>query len=93
MQHALPVSVVVINNGGYGAMRAFSEVLQVHKPPGIGLPGLDFVSLAAGMGCAGVRVSHADELDAVLRHSVAAAGPHLVEVVVDRATAKLYEPA
>jgi len=93
VQHKLPVSVVVINNGGYGAMRAFSEVLQVRKPPGIDLPGLDFVSLAAGMGCAGMRVSRAVELDAALRASFGGAGPHLVEVVVDPATAKLYDPA
>jgi benzoylformate decarboxylase len=93
VQHKLPVSVVVINNGGYGAMRAFSAVLQVRKPPGIDLPGLDFVSLAAGMGCAGVRVSQAVELDAALRASFAAPGPHLVEVVVDPTTAKLYDPA
>jgi benzoylformate decarboxylase len=93
VQHKLPVSVVVINNGGYGAMRAFSEVLQVRKVPGIDLPGLDFVTLAAGMGCAGVRVSHAAELDAALRGSFAATGPHLIEVVVDPATAKLYDRA
>jgi benzoylformate decarboxylase len=93
VQHRLPVSVVVVNNGGYGAMRAFSEVFQMGKPPGIDLPGLDFVTLAAGMGCAGVRVTGWAGLEAALARSFAAPGPDLVEVVVDQAAAKLYDRA
>ena len=51
-QHRLPLSVVVINNGGYGAMRSFSQTLKVKAPPGIDLPGIDSVQIAKGFGCA-----------------------------------------
>ncbi len=55
-QHRLPLSVVVINNGGYGAMRSFSQTLNVKGPPGIDLPGIDSVQIAKGFGCAALRV-------------------------------------
>ena len=55
-QRKLPLTVVVINNSGYGAMRSFSQVMQVRNVPGLELPGIDFVKLAQGMGCDAVRV-------------------------------------
>jgi benzoylformate decarboxylase len=93
VQHGLPVTVVVVNNGGYGAMRAFSQVLGAIDPPGIDLPGLDFVHLAAGMGCPGRRIERAADLPDALRAGQEAAGPCLVEVVVDPAIPHLYAKA
>ncbi len=55
-QRKLPLTVVVINNAGYGAMRSFSQVMQVRNVPGLDLPGIDFVKIAEGMGCDAVRV-------------------------------------
>jgi benzoylformate decarboxylase len=89
-QHGLKLTVVVINNAGYGAMRSFSQVLQVRDVPGIDVHGVDFVSLARGMGCAGMRVTRAEELDAALAEGCRAAGPTLIEVVVDAAIPTLY---
>jgi benzoylformate decarboxylase len=34
-QRKLPLTVVVINNAGYGAMRSFSQVMQVRNVPGL----------------------------------------------------------
>ena len=56
-QRKLPLTVVVINNAGYGAMRSFSQVMQVRNVPGLDLPGIDFVRIAQGLGCDAVRVS------------------------------------
>ncbi|MGO4666177.1 benzoylformate decarboxylase [Bosea sp. 2RAB26] len=89
-QHRLPITVVVLNNGGYGAMRAFSQLMKKAAPPGIDLPGLDFPALAAGHGCAGVRVERADDLAPALSEAFASAKPRLVEVLVDRAVPGLY---
>ena len=61
-QRKLPLTVVVINNSGYGAMRSFSQVMQVRNVPGLDLPEIDFVKIAEGMGCHAVRVSKASEL-------------------------------
>ncbi|MBB4372899.1 benzoylformate decarboxylase [Bradyrhizobium sp. cir1] len=89
-QRKLPLTVVVINNSGYGAMRSFSQVMQVRNVPGLELPGIDFVKIAEGMGCDAVRVSKATELGEALKRGMAFEGTSLVEVVVDSAVPVLY---
>jgi benzoylformate decarboxylase len=91
-QRGLPITFVVMNNSGYGAMRAFSQIMQAHRPPGIDLPGLDFVALARGLGCPGKRVTEIEQLDQILGEALAANGPALVDVVVDDATTDLFGP-
>jgi benzoylformate decarboxylase len=89
-QRKLPLTVVVINNSGYGAMRSFSQVMQVRNVPGLELPGIDFVRLAEGMGCHAVRVTKAAELGEALKRGMTLEGTSLVEVVVDSAVPVLY---
>ncbi len=86
----LPLTVVVINNSGYGAMRSFSQVMQVRNVPGLDLPGIDFVRIAEGMGCEAVRVTKSSELAAALKRGLAHDGVSLVEVMVDSAAPLLY---
>ena len=89
-QRKLPLTVVVINNSGYGAMRSFSQVMQVRNVPGLDLPGIDFVKIAEGMGCDAVRVSKSSELAAALKRGLAHNGVSLIEVMVDSAVPLLY---
>jgi benzoylformate decarboxylase len=51
--------------------------------PGLDLPGLDFVSLAAGYGLGAERVSDPAELAKVLAGAMMLDRPHLIEVEVD----------
>jgi benzoylformate decarboxylase len=90
MQRKLPLTVVVINNAGYGAMRSFSQVMQVRNVPGLELPGIDFVKIAEGMGCDAVRVSKSSQLAPALKRGLAHDGVSLVEVMVDSAVPLLY---
>jgi benzoylformate decarboxylase len=89
-QRRLPLTVVVINNSGYGAMRSFSQVMQVRNVPGLDLPGIDFVAIAQGMGCDAVRVSRSSELTPALKRGLAHDGVSLIEVMVDSAVPLLY---
>ena len=89
-QHALPITFLLLNNGGYGAMRAFSRSLQIRNPPGIDLPGLDFAGLARSMGCGAARVEAAAGLAAALAEALAGPGPTLLEIPVDPGTVQLY---
>jgi benzoylformate decarboxylase len=89
-QRKLPLTVVVINNSGYGAMRSFSQVMQVRNVPGLELPGIDFVKIAEGMGCDAVCVSKASELAPALKRGLAHDGVSLIEVMVDPAVPLLY---
>ena len=82
-QRRLPITFVVMNNSGYGAMRAFSQIMQAHRPPGIDLPGIDFVALARGLGCPGKRVTDVGHLDRALGEALAGSSPALVEIMVD----------
>ena len=91
-QRELPITFVVMNNSGYGAMRSFSQIMQAHRPPGIDLQGLDFVALAKGLGCPGKRVTEVGHLDRILGEALAASGPALVDVVVDDVTTDLFGP-
>jgi len=89
-QRKLPLTVVVINNAGYGAMRSFSQVMQVRNVPGLDLPGIDFVKIAQGLGCDAVRVGKASELAPALARGLTHDGVSLIEVVVDSAVPLLY---
>ncbi len=89
-QRKLPLTVVVVNNSGYGAMRSFSQVMQVRNVPGLELPGIDFVKLAEGMGCDAVRVAKSSELAGALKRGLAHDGVSLIEVMVDSAVPLLY---
>ena len=89
-QHNLPVTFIILNNGGYGAMRAFSRSMQIKNPPGIDLPGIDFAGMAAALGCPASRVESAHELREALRHALTQPGPYLIEVPVDAGTVQLY---
>jgi benzoylformate decarboxylase len=89
-QRKLPLTVVVINNSGYGAMRSFSQVMQVRNVPGLELPDIDFVKIAEGMGCDAMRVSKSSELAPALKRGLAHDGTSLIEVMVDSAVPLLY---
>jgi benzoylformate decarboxylase len=89
-QRKLPLTVIVINNSGYGAMRSFSQVMQVRNVPGLELPDIDFVKIAQGMGCDAVRVTKSAELAGALKRGLSHDGASLVEVVVDSAVPLLY---
>jgi benzoylformate decarboxylase len=89
-QRKLPLTVVVLNNSGYGAMRSFSQVMQVRNVPGLDLPDIDFVKIAEGHGCEAVRVAKSAELASALSRAFAHKGTSLVEVMVDSAVPLLY---
>jgi len=90
-QRKLPLTVVVINNQGYGAMRSFSQVMQVRNVPGLDIPGIDFVKVAEGLGCDATRVTKSSELAAALNRALSHKGTSVVEVMVDSAVPVLYE--
>ena len=85
VQLNLPITFVILNNSRYAALQDFAPVFgfaPTDPVQGTDLPGLDFVTLAAGMGCRGVAVKDASQLRGVLSDALQTAGPMLVEVVV-----------
>jgi benzoylformate decarboxylase len=88
--HRLPITVVVLDNGAYVALKAFGRVLGVERPPGVDLPGLDFVALARGFGCEAARVERAGDLAPALARALEAGRPALLDVRVDPGVPDLY---
>ena len=89
----LPLVVVVLNNGGYGAMRSFSQAMNLQGAPGIDIVGLDFPALAAGHGCQGVRVETQAAFTAALTHALQSDQPWVIDAAVDPSFGALYAAA
>jgi benzoylformate decarboxylase len=73
-RHGAPVVFVVMNNGGYGAMKAFAALQGVEGGPSYDLTGLSFEALAAAHGVVGRTASDAGAFDAALDEALARAG-------------------
>lgn len=80
----LPITFLVLRNGGYEGLRGFLPLLGVTSAPGLDLPGLDSVSIARGYGVPARAVTTAEELVAALRGAVTGGGPRLFEIPVGR---------
>lgn len=78
--HQLPVTFVVLRNNGYGGLQRFVDALGVSGVPGLDLPGLDIVSIAAGYGLPAERVGTIAGLRAAL--AAMPDGPLLLEVPI-----------
>ena len=84
-QLRLPITFVILNNRRYAALQDFAPVFGFSPEDvvqGTDLPGLDFVALAHGMGCAARRVSDAGELKEVLATALASNATNLVEITI-----------
>ena len=75
----LPIALVIWQNDGYGEMRDSMDRIGV---PHVGteISSRDFVKLAEGFGCRGVRTGSLDDLPGALAEAFAADRPTLVEV-------------
>jgi len=81
-QHKVAMTVVVVRNGTYEALRGLSARLGSNATIGTDLPDIDFVALAAGHGCDGVRVERSEALPAAILDAIHSRRPRIVEVVV-----------
>jgi benzoylformate decarboxylase len=81
-QWKLPITVVVVNNGGYYALK---HLARLFNAPAVGsdIPGLDLVKMAEAQGVPGVRVTKPEKLAATLKEALNVEGPMLVDVTVD----------
>ena len=78
----LPVTYIIINNGGYEALIGIARRWQT---PSVGtdLSGLDFVKLAEGFGMKALRATTAAEMEKALGEAFAFQGPSLIDTIVE----------
>jgi benzoylformate decarboxylase len=84
-QFALPITYVIVNNGGYGAMQAFTRVMGSTRSPDFMIPDIDFAGLAAGYGVRSQRITAATDLEPALHAAIAGGKPMLLDVAIDPA--------
>jgi len=89
VEHELPITFVIVNNGGYGAMKDFSALFGSTRSPSFDIGHVDFIGLARGFGCPARRIEHAADLGAALEAAHRSSGPILIDVVVESRIAKL----
>jgi acetolactate synthase I/II/III large subunit len=86
-QHSLPVTWLIVDDGGYGVLREYM-VEAFGAPFGTELSGPDFVALAAAFDVPS-EIATPDSLRDVLSSAIAADGPN---VVVLCATPRMFAP-
>jgi thiamine pyrophosphate-dependent acetolactate synthase large subunit-like protein len=79
VQQELPVTVLVVDDAGYGMLR-YDQVVGGHPQVGVDLSTPDFVALAASFGLAATAVGTTAELAGALVAAVGTGRPHLVHV-------------
>ncbi|MDF0528507.1 benzoylformate decarboxylase [Tsukamurella sp. 8F] len=89
-RHNATVVFVVLDNGGYAAMKAFGHLLDVPDAPGLDLPGVDLPQIARGFGAAAVTADTAGDAVAAVERGFAASGPTLIRIQVGPAVGALY---
>ena len=83
----LPVKFVVLNNSQYAILKDFTESLHsdlAGQVPGLDLPGLEITSVSKGLGVPAETVRTPAELAEAWQRLLAAPGPYLLELVVER---------
>jgi benzoylformate decarboxylase len=89
-QQNVPCTFVIVRNGVYEALKDYGAFLGTTDLPGMNLPGIDFVSLAAGYGVPGCRVSNAVEMADALKAAIGAGKPSLLEVEVEPTNSGMF---
>lgn len=90
VEHRLPITFIIVDNGGYGAMKSFAQQYDSQRSPSFDIGNVDFVALAKGFGAPGMRVERGADLVDTLCEAHRSTGPVLVDVIVESTTKKLY---
>jgi acetolactate synthase-1/2/3 large subunit len=84
-QYRLPVKVFILNNEWLGMVRQWQELLhgkRYSESYSAGLP--DFIKLAESYGMTGLRATHPNEVDDVIRAMLEEPGPVICDMRVTK---------
>ena len=84
-QYKLPVKIFILNNYWLGMVRQWQELMhgaRYSESYSDGLP--DFIKLAESYGITGLRATHPDEVDDVIKQMIETPGPVIVDMVVSK---------
>ncbi|MFZ1431366.1 MAG: thiamine pyrophosphate-binding protein [Geminicoccaceae bacterium] len=83
VQYAVPVVIIVVDNGMYGTIRMHQEREHPGRVSGTQLKNPDFAALARAYGAFGARVETTEAFDAALDAALKSGGPALLHLILD----------
>jgi acetolactate synthase-1/2/3 large subunit len=93
VREGVHVVAIVFDNERYGMIRAHQDLQGSPTTPGTDLGPLDFAAAARACGARGVHVETDAAFEPALRTALAAAGPTVIQVVLDRRWVSVDRPA
>jgi len=93
VREGVHVVAIVFDNERYGMIRAHQDLQGSPTAPGTDLGPLDFAAAARACGARGVHVETDAAFEPALRTALAAAGPTVIQVVLDRRWVSVDRPA
>jgi acetolactate synthase-1/2/3 large subunit len=84
MQYNVPVKIIILNNGYLGMVRQWQNMFFDKRYASTRLLNPDFVSIARAYGVPAKKVLKREELIDSLTEMLAAEGPYLLEVIVEK---------
>jgi len=87
----VPLTVLVLNNQGYGAVEQLARRFDNPDMPGMHVTGLDIPSISQGMGVPSRTVHSVADLEAALAGSLSISGPYVLDVRVAPLQSAAYE--
>lgn len=79
-QEKIPVVFIILNNGTYGALRAFAKLLNAENAAGLDVPDIGFCSIAEGYGVEAHRIMSLENFKDKLSAALQSHTPTLLEV-------------
>ena len=84
VQEGIPAKTIILNNGFLGMVRQWQEMFFDNRYSAIELENPDFAAVAEAFGARGRRVTERADIDAALDEMLAADGPYVLDIVVER---------
>jgi Thiamine pyrophosphate-requiring enzymes [acetolactate synthase, pyruvate dehydrogenase (cytochrome), glyoxylate carboligase, phosphonopyruvate decarboxylase] len=84
LQYRVPVKIIILNNSFLGMVRQWQDMFFKKRYASTEMVNPDFVMIAGGFSIPAKRVSERSELKDSLIEMLAAPGPYLLEVVIEK---------
>ncbi len=82
-EYDVDLFVIILNNGGYGALKGMADKINAERVSGIDIGHIDFVAAAEAQGVRADRVAKGAALEGKIKEFLAMKGPRLLEVMIE----------
>ena len=91
VEYELPITVIIMNDSGFGAIREYQKKSFGERYVGVDYRSPDYVLLAKSFGAEGWRVDNPEDLQPIMRTAFQSDRPSVIDVRIDRSERVLPE--